>query len=329
VLVGISSTPPYAYVWASVPSATYSITATAVDDRGATTTTAPMMVRVGNAVDVAITGGLDGATVADDNVLVRGSVSAPPNAAMTINGVVTHIDDAGRFQANDVPLATGANTITAIVTTQDGQTSSRTITLNSTGRGPFVVRAAPAEGLGSLTVAITVENPDSSPFARMTFDLDNDGLANITVTPAQFSDGKLTVSATYPIGTWLAVVKAYDDQDRVIYSTSKSIVVLSPVALQAKLNGIYDGMLNRLRTGNVQGALSALTASARERYGAVLGQLETALPSIVDQLGVLTEFNFGIDLAELSVVRATPDGPRRFMLYMLRSEDGIWRFDGM
>jgi hypothetical protein len=329
-LVGASSTPPYAYVWESVPSGTYSITATAVDDRGATTTTtAPMTIRVGGAVDVAIAGGLEGATVADDNVLVRGTVSAPPNAAMTINGVVTHIDDAGRFQANDVPLAMGANTITAIVTTQDGQTSSRTITLNSTGRGPFVVRAAPAEGLNSLTVAITVENPDNSAFARMTFDLDNDGLANVAVTPAQFSDGKLTVSATYPIGTWLAVVKAYDDQDRVIYSTSKSIVVLSPTVLQAKLNGIYDGMLNRLRAGNVQGALSAFTASARDRYGVVLGQLETALPSIIDQVGELTEFNFGIDLAELSVVRATSDGPRRFMLYMLRSEDGIWRFDGM
>ena len=88
-------------------------------------------------------------------------------------------------------------------------------------------------------------------------------------------------------------------------------------------------MLNRLKVGNVQSALSALTGSARDRYAGVLGQLETALPSIVDQLGELKEFNFGLDIAELSIVRTTADGPRRFLLYLLRSEDGIWRFDGM
>jgi hypothetical protein len=88
-------------------------------------------------------------------------------------------------------------------------------------------------------------------------------------------------------------------------------------------------MLTRLQAGNVQTALTAFTGSARNRYGAVLTALQPTLPSIIDQLGDLTEFTFGIDLAELSVVRATPDGPRRFLLYLLRSEDGIWRFDGM
>jgi hypothetical protein len=288
-----------------------------------------LTVGVGGAIDVSLASGLDGATIEDDNALIQGTVAAPPNSAMTVNGIVTHIDDAGHFQANDVPLTVGANTVVAVVTTQDGQTSSRTITLNSTGRGPFVVRTAPAEGLNSLTVVFTVENSANVSFARMTFDLDNDGSTNVTVGPAQFSNGSLSVSATYPIGTWLAVIKAYDDQDRVIYSTSKSIVVLSPAALQAKLKGVYDGMLNRLKVGDVQSALSALTGSARDRYAAVLGQLGTALPSIVDQLGELKEFTFGLDIAELSVVRATPDGPRRFLLYLLRSEDGIWRFDGM
>jgi hypothetical protein len=328
-LLGASSAPPYTYVWGGVSPGSYNVTATAIDNVGGTTTTAPMAVTVGGALDVSIADGLDGATIADDNVLVRGAVSAPPNSAMTVNGVVTHIDDNGRFQTNDVRLAPGSNTITAVVTTQDGQTSSRTIAVNSVGRGPFVVRAAPTEGLNSLTVAFTIENADDVSFARITLDLDNDGSSNIVVTPDQFSNGAVTVSATYPTGTWLAVVKAYDDQERVIYSTTKSIVVLSPAALQAKLKGIYDGMLTRLQAGNVQTALTAFTGSARDRYGAVLTALQPTLPSIIDQLGDLTEFTFGIDLAELSVVRATPDGPRRFLLYLLRSEDGIWRFDGM
>jgi len=38
---------------------------------------------------------------------------------------------------------------------------------------------------------------------------------------------------------------------------------------------------------------------------------------------------FNEDVAELTVVRDTPDGPLAFLIYMLRSEDGIWRIDGM
>jgi hypothetical protein len=286
-------------------------------------------VSIGAPLDVSLAGGLDGATIADDNVLIRGSVSAPPNSAMSINGIVAHIDDTGQFHLNDFQIAPGTNTVNAVLTTQDGQTTSRSIALTSTGRGPFVVRAAPTEGLDTLPVTFTIENPSATPFARMSVDLDNNGLSDIDVTPAQLSSGTLTFSATYPTGTWLAVVKAYDDQNRVIYSTSKSIVVLSPTILQANLRGIYDGMLGRLKTGNVQGALTALTGSARERYEPMLASLQPSLPSIVDQLGTLTEINFDTDIAELAVVQPAPDGARRFMLYMIRSEDGIWRLDGM
>jgi len=74
----------------------------------------------------------------------------------------------------------------------------------------------------------------------------------------------------------LTTIFTYDDQDRVIYSTSKSIVVLSPAVLQGKVKGIYDGMLSRLKAGNVQGALSAFTGSAsnsrlpkRRRFGGI------------------------------------------------------------
>ena len=327
-LVGVAAANPYSYVWNGVGTGSYSITATAIDDQGAATTTT-MNVNVGGALAVAMSPGLDGTTVRDNNVLVRGIVSAPLNSAMTINGVVAHIDDFGQFQANDIPLDPGANAVTAVVTTQDGQATSHTILVNSTGRGAFVTHAAPTEGLNSLAVRFTVENPDDLSFSRITFDLDNDGATNVTATPAQFVDGKLTVSATYPIGTWIAVITAYDDRDEVIYSARKAIVVLSPAALRAKLKSVYDGMLGRLRVGNVAGALTALTGTARDRYGPVLSQLEATLPSVVDDIGELREINFGIELAELSVVRTTPTGSEQFMLYMLRSEDGIWRFDGM
>ncbi len=106
-------------------------------------------------------------------------------------------------------------------------------------------------------------------------------------------------------------------------------MVLSPDLLAGTLRAVYDGMLLRLKSGNIAGALTAFTGAAYAKYQAIFAQLQPNLAAIVDQLGEVREMSFGSDLAELSVVRDTPDGPRRFMLYLIRAEDGIWRIDGM
>jgi hypothetical protein len=329
ILVGHASSLPYRAVWDGVAEGTYAITAKAIDSAGGSVTSAPVSVTVAGAPSLNIDGALADATIDDDNILVRGFVSAPANAAVTVNGVVTHIDDLGRFQANDIPLVPGVNTITAIVTSQDGQSSSQSITINSTGAGAFVVHAAPTEGLESLQVTFTVEDPAGTPFKQIFVDLDGDGFPNLILTSDQFVDGKVTLRATYPVGTWLAVLTAYDEQDRVIYSTSKSIVVRIPAILQNDLRGVYDGMITRLRAGNIPGALTAFTGSAYEKYNAIFTQLQPSLASLVEQLGELREVTFNMDLAEFGFVRSTPDGAQKFMLYMIRAEDGIWRIDGM
>lgn len=328
-LAGSATAPPYSLAWDSVMGGTYAITAKATDNAGGTATTSPVTITVDAAPTLDIEGALAGATFDDDAILVRGVVSAPSNSAVTVNGAVTHIDDFGGFQANDVPLTPGANTVTAVVTTQDGQTTSQSVSINSTGPGAFVVHASPTEGLNSLQVTFSVENPRNVAFKQVNFDFDNDGSPNAIATPDRFTDGKYTVTATYPVGTWLAVVRFYDDQDRVIYSARKSIVVRLPQVLQANLRAVYDGMLSRLRAGNIPSALSAFTGSAYEKYNGIFTQLQPSLASIVDQLGEVQEVTFNMDLAEFTIVRNTQDGPVRFLIYLIRSEDGIWRIDGM
>lgn len=329
VLVGHAATSPYRAVWDGAAAGTYTLTARATDNLGGMATSAPLNVIVTGGPSVNIDSALQGATIDDDNVLVRGFVNAPANSAVTVNGVVTHIDDFGRFQANDVPLVPGENTVEVVVTTQDGQTTSQSITLGSSGAGAFVVHASPTEGLESLQVTITIENPGNTPFKQINLDLENDGFPNLIVTPDQFSDGKVTIAATYPVGTWIFVIKAYDNDDKVIYSTTKSVVVHMPQILQGTLQGIYEGMLSRLRAGNMAGALTTFTGSAHDKYDEIFSALQPSLADIVDQLGAVTEITFNMDIAEITLERDTPDGPQRFMIYLVRSEDGIWRIDDM
>jgi hypothetical protein len=84
-----------------------------------------------------------------------------------------------------------------------------------------------------------------------------------------------------------------------------------------------------LRAGNIAGAMTAFTGSSYEKYNAIFGALKDSLPTLVDQLGTVVDASFGADIAEYGVVRNTPEGPRRFMFYLIRGEDGIWRIDGM
>jgi hypothetical protein len=95
------------------------------------------------------------------------------------------------------------------------------------------------------------------------------------------------------------------------------------------LRAVYDGMLMRLRSGNIPGALTAFTGSAYDKYNTIFTQLQPSLPLVIDQLGVVQDVTFNMDMAEFSIVRNTPDGARRFMIYLIRAEDGIWRIDGM
>ena len=328
-LIGAASAPPYTAVWNGAAAGAYSITARAFDDLGASADSPAVGITVGAAPTLIVDAPLDGATVDDDNVLVRGTVSAPGNSAVSVNGIVAHVDAGGHFQANGVPLVAGANVITAILTTASGYSASKSIAVSSTGGGAFVVDAAPTEGIDLLEVTFTVENPAGTPFERIEFDLDNDGSPDGVSTPDRFVDGTLTVSATYPVGTWRAVIRVFDDQDRVIYSTSKAIVVTASGVLASSLRAIYDGMLAQLRAGNVDGALAAFTGAAYDKYHSIFTQLQASLPTIVDQLGEVRELEFDMDLGELSIVRDTPDGPVRFIVYLLRAEDGIWRIDGM
>jgi hypothetical protein len=328
-LIGTATNAPYSVIWDGVAAGTYTVSAVATDDRGATKTSASIIVNVQAAPTLTFDGALGAATIDDDRVLVQGFVNAPANSGVTVNGIVTHIDDRGFFQANDVPLSPGTNEIVAVVTTQDGQTTSQSVRVESSGPGLLVVNASPTEGLESLQVTFIVENPNNVAFSQILFDLDTYGYPDWIASPADFHDGKFELNATYPVGTWMATIKVLDDRDNVIYTTRKSIVVLMPQALQGNVLAIYKNMLLRLKAGNIDGALTAFTGSAYDKFKEIFTQLQPDLVNIIEQLGTVTEATFNLNVAELTLVRDNAEGTQRFMIYLLRAEDGIWRIDGM
>jgi hypothetical protein len=89
-----------------------------------------------------------------------------------------------------------------------------------------------------------------------------------------------------------------------------------PASYYGRLTAVYTGMLNRLRAGDIDGALRAVTGSAYERYRDIFASLGSNLPAIIDRIGTVTQVTFGLDIAEVMVTRETADGPQAFMIYL-------------
>jgi len=75
--------------------------------------------------------------------------------------------------------------------------------------------------------------------------------------------------------------------------------------------------------------MTAVTATMQSKYSAISTTLQPDSRTIVAQLGVLQWITVTDELAEIDITRSGVNGPQTFQIYLIRSEDGIWRVDGM
>ena len=329
MLVAASTSAPYNAVWDSVAAGTYSLTAVASDAQGASATSEAVNVLVSAGAAIAATGGLDGSTVDDDNLLITGTIDAPSNSGVRVNGTLAQVDANGHFYANGVPLSIGQNMITLLLTSPDGDEVAQTITVGSSGAAPFSVTAVPTDGFAPLEVRFDVTNRGILPFARVEFDFDGNGSTDHTALAPQFVEGVFAVVATFPAGTFTSTIRVYDEKDAILYATSRVVIARTFQQQDALLQGVYTGMLDRLRMGKIAEALNAVTGGVHEKYNAVFEALGSALPAAIETLGTLEANWFSRDQAEYVLVRDTPDGAQAFLIDFLRGKDGIWRIEGM
>jgi len=176
-IVGTAYSPPYTVQWNQPPGGTHYIMAVVTDSRFQFAQTPQISVAVQvDQLSIAAQPGLDGSTVGSETVLVTGTIQAPRNSGVAVNGALASLTPSGFFFLNDVPLLPGANSLALTVTSQDGITSSTTITVNRSGSSPLTVSMTPAEGLPGMEVTFKAENPGGLPVATVEFDVNGDGV---------------------------------------------------------------------------------------------------------------------------------------------------------
>lgn len=268
----------------------------------------------------------DGAVINDDRVTLTGTFDGPANTGIVVAGRVAAVQG-NDFMVNDLPLDPGANSLDITATAPDGSSVTTTLTLTGSTAQPYNVSVSPDTGIAPLEVTLTLENTTGATLTQVQVDLDNDGTFDIdmsNVSGDSVDIGPLSYLAGIHPGTVHIV-------DGVGGSVDLPFVVMVDelIGADARIRGVYDGMLDQLSSGNVSAALSAISGTSRAQYQSVFDTLGTNLVSAVTGLGAIENAVIGDGWAELLLVRGSGGAQRAFKINLIQSEDGVWRIESM
>ena len=326
-LIGTVTAAPYNFRWSSVVAGSYVVTAKVTDSRGLTTTSAALNITVSSSVSIQLNAALNGSTVNEDAIYVSGTVGAPPNSAVNVNGQLASVTSGGQFYLNDLSLQPGVNTVMATVTALDGQTANQVISITrSTAPATFVV-TVPAGGLATaaspFAALVTVENRGNGVFATVTVSCDDPGAGLVSATLGSFN-----CSYTAP-GVHSVRVTVRDAGGGVVYEVVKVVTIKSPYEQIANVKAVYTGLIDRLKAGDKAAALKMFFGHAQSKYDAIFTALGANLALAASQLGDIKGVTVDDEIAEIVVTRMVAGQQRTFLIQLSRGEDGIWRIESM
>jgi hypothetical protein len=280
-------------------------------------------------MSVAADAGIDGRTVDNDSISFGGVLEAPVNSAVNVNGRLAVVTDDGRFFFNSFPLAPGPNTLTITVTDIEGRIAAQTISVNSAGQAPFVLRANNPTGFPPLATSFTLTNRGGAAFGRIELSCNDDGTVDRTFTSVAEVAG---VACNFGApGTARARITVFGPGTTgpLIFSDTQTMFEASVEAADRMLRGVYADMLDKLKVARIDNALRRVSAGASDTVAEIWNALGADIVNIVDQLGSIRSGTISDEFAEYALTRAGADGPQVFLIHWLLGSDGIWRIDGM
>ena len=327
VVIATAAAPPYTTVGRNMGTGGHTVAVRAVDSAGLTVGAAAT-VQVVAAPGIALDAGIDGASIADDAASITGTIQAPRHASLIINGHLAALDPLGRFFLDNLLLQPGINQILLSLNTHDGPPVQQTLTLNSTGSGTFAVDLSPQQGFAPLATTLAIRNRTGTSYSRVEVDSNDDGTPEQTLAIA--AGGELRLAFSFPSpGVYRMRVTVYDASNKVVYQARRQVRVYDRAELAGNVVGVYWSMLDRLGANDAAAALHLFTADAQDRYADVFATLGSGIVAVAPQLRRIVDGVVGEDIAELTHLRDTPNGPALFMIYLVRGRDGLWRIETM
>ncbi len=241
-LIGTATAAPYAITWANAPAGSYTITAKATDNQGATTTSAALQIVVDAPPTVNLT-----SPTANQVYIAPASVAVTADAADS-DGTVAKVEfyqgttligtaTAAPYAITWANAPAGSYTITAKATDNQGATTTSAALQIVVDAPPTVNLTSPTANqvyIAPASVAVTADAADSDgTVAKVEFYQGNTLIGTAAAAPYSIT------WASVPVGTYTITAKATDNQGATTTSAPVQILVDAPptVSLTSPANG--------------------------------------------------------------------------------------------
>lgn len=273
------------------------------------------------ACGIRITSPAPGSTLTDAIVLVRGTVPVPPGGqvGVTVNSVAGLVE--GDQFAALVPVDPSVTSLTASANDFTGTISSDTI--------PVTVLAGPPEpavrlqanrpgGFAPLTVGF--ELSAIIGVSQVALDADGDGVVDF--------QGATLEGRTFTYirsGIFVPTVRVTDTQGTV-HTAVTLVHVIDPIALDLRLQAVWNGFKDALRAGDLGRAAGFLHSDTRGRYQMQLARLSApTLANIDQQMATIQLVEVGFAGAQYEMLRFRDGQMLSFAVWFQLDQDGLWR----
>ncbi|MFO1313735.1 MAG: Ig-like domain-containing protein [Burkholderiales bacterium] len=321
-LIGSASTAPFTVAWSSVPAGTYALTARAVDDRGAVGVSPAVNITV-QALEITLASPQEGASIDADFVTVQGTLKAPPNSGVTVNGIVAATDGAS-FHVNNLPLDFGPNEIDIEVTTVEGQTLRRTVSVTRAAIASYQLVLSADAMHAPATMTLSVTKRAEQRVVSLAVSGMGGGVADTTAF-----DGSTLAKLTFANPGRYEPTFTLQDDTGATYVQRLSILVLDPAKTGQLMRDVWLAFAGALGAGDKAGALNRTSYSARSIYLPTFEALAPYFTQIVPQWSAPIVGPVGTGVSELVVSRMVEGKNSAFFIYVMRDRDGVWRVVSM
>lgn len=280
----------------------------------------------------------------DDTVNVYGTFTGPVNTGVLINGIPACVKG-NVFYVNNVGLINGASNISAVLTYQDGSTSSQVIQVNGSVSSHISASVSNNCSLSPLTANFNVALPNATirnivdrngddigdPYynslAAKLFEIDYDGDGTVDESSVNYISGALQYTFALP-GIYESVIRVTDGLD-VIHTENIYVVVLDDTEFDDILQITWDGMWTSLKAGDKFTALTYVSPDSRSTYNTLFDALMPNMTAINNRMTGVRRVSATGNIASGAILKNGSGQNKFYMINFTKDYDGVWRIDSM
>jgi hypothetical protein len=275
----------------------------------------------GEELRIEIAAPLDGATVADRFVAVRGQLFGPADAAISVNNQAAALLESGarrEFFAT-VAIQDGENLIEVVAARPNGVRISHQVRVIRAGAGAFSVTAVPDSGIAPFDVLFEISQFERGEILGATVDLGNG-------TPEILSEGDdRYIAGRYELAGAFNSIVTITTADGQVISSSVPIIVLDRAQVDLQIQRVWGSVRAALEAGDAESALQLFAPDAAERYRPAFTAPGVNLPALAANLGEIFPANIDTRFADYIITTNSSGVAESFLISFMRVQGGGWR----